>query len=196
VSELLLGVDIGTSSSKGVLARPDGEVVATAQREHELSLPRPGWAEHDAEGVWWADFVSICGKLLEKADDGIAAVCTSGIGACLLPADEEGRPLRCAIFYGIDTRATREIEELSERYGEKNLLSRCGSVLTTQALGPKRLAQPDTDWSRVSATVEPKAENRQVYDELYRVYRDLYPATREQVHKLADTQKVGAATEA
>ena len=46
---LLLGVDIGTSSSKGVLARPDGEVVATAQREHALSLPRPGWAEHQRE---------------------------------------------------------------------------------------------------------------------------------------------------
>jgi len=139
VGELLLGVDIGTSSSKGVLARPDGEVVATAERPHALSLPRPGWAEHDAEKVWWADFVSICEALLPKADDGIAAVCTSGIGASLLPADEEGRPLRSAILYGIDTRAEREIEELGERYGSETLLERCGSVLTTQALGPKLL---------------------------------------------------------
>jgi xylulokinase len=37
VSGLLLGVDIGTSSSKGVLSRPDGEVVATAERPRELS---------------------------------------------------------------------------------------------------------------------------------------------------------------
>jgi xylulokinase len=42
VSGLLLGVDIGTSSSKGVLGRPDGEVVATAQREHELSDMQKG----------------------------------------------------------------------------------------------------------------------------------------------------------
>jgi activator of 2-hydroxyglutaryl-CoA dehydratase len=42
VSGLLLGVDIGTSSSKGVLSRPDGEVVATAQREHELSDMQKG----------------------------------------------------------------------------------------------------------------------------------------------------------
>jgi xylulokinase len=139
VSELLLGIDIGTSSTKGVLARPDGEVVATAQREHELSLPRPGWAEHDAERVWWDDFVSICRELLDQSDDGVAAVCTSGIGACLLPADEAGNPLRPAILYGIDTRAEREIEELNERYGEENLLERCGSVLTTQAVGPKLL---------------------------------------------------------
>jgi xylulokinase len=139
VGELLLGVDIGTSSSKGVLARPDGEVVATAERPHELSLPRPGWAEHDAEGVWWADFVSICRELLPQADEAPAAVCASGIGASLLPADEDGRPLRPAILYGIDTRAEREIEELNERYGQKDLLGRCGSVLTTQAVGPKLL---------------------------------------------------------
>ena len=139
MSGLLLGVDIGTSSSKGVLSRSDGEVVATAERPYGLSLPRPGWAEHDAEGVWWADFVSICLELLEKADDDVAAVCTSGIGASLLPADEDGRPLRPAILYGIDTRAEKEIGELNERYGEETLLERCGSLLTTQAVGPKLL---------------------------------------------------------
>jgi xylulokinase len=139
MSELLLGVDIGTSSTKGVLARPDGEVVATAERPHDLDIPRTGWAEHDAEGVWWADFVSVCRELLEEADNSIAAVCTSGIGASLLPAGEDGRPLRPAILYGIDTRAVREIEELGERYGRETLLARCGSVLTTQAVGPKLL---------------------------------------------------------
>ena len=139
MSELLLGVDIGTASSKGVLARPDGEVVATAERPHDLSLPNPGWAEHDAEKVWWQDFVSICRELLEDADGEVAAVCASGIGACLLPTDAEGAPLRPAILYGIDTRAADEIEELNERYGQEELLARCGSVLSTQAVGPKLL---------------------------------------------------------
>ena len=139
MSGLLLGVDVGTSSTKGVLARPDGEVVATAERPHELSLPRPGWAEHDAEEVWWADFVSICQELLARADDEVVAICASGIGACILPADQGGRPLRPAILYGIDTRAEKEIGELNERYGEETLLDRCGSLLTTQAVGPKLL---------------------------------------------------------
>src|SRR5918997_4777082 len=139
MSELLLGVDIGTSSTKGVLARPDGEVVAIAERPHELSLPRPGWAEHDAEEVWWEDFRAIGTELLLRADGKIAAVCPSGIGACLLPADREGRPLRPAILYGIDTRAEKEIEELTDRYGEEEILARCGSPLSSQAVGPKLL---------------------------------------------------------
>ena len=139
MSELLLGIDIGTSSSKGVLATAAGEVLATAERPHELSLPRPGHAEHDAETVWWADFASICRELLERAPTPPAALCVSGIGPCLLAADAGGRPLRPAILYGIDTRATAEIEELTARYGEEAIAARGGSRLTTQAVGPKLL---------------------------------------------------------
>ncbi|MBO0848168.1 MAG: sugar kinase, partial [Pseudonocardia sp.] len=51
---LLLGIDIGTASSKGVLVSPDGTVLARATRPHETSYPHPGWVEHDAEDVWWA----------------------------------------------------------------------------------------------------------------------------------------------
>lgn len=151
--ELLLGIDIGTSSSKGVLVRPDGEIVATAARPHELSLPRPGWAEHDAEGVWWADAVAIARELSSAAPEHgrIAGVSVSGIGPCLLPVDADGRPLRPAILYGIDTRATREIEELTERFGADAILARGGTLLTTQAVGPKiawlRRNEPDV-WAR------------------------------------------------
>jgi glycerol kinase len=74
-SESLLGVNIGTSSSIiGVLARPDSEAVATSKQPHELSLPHAGWAEQDAEEVWWKDFVATCAEPLEKADGSIAAV--------------------------------------------------------------------------------------------------------------------------
>ena len=45
----LLGIDIGTHSSKGALVKQTGEVVATWTVQHPLEIPRPGWAEHDAE---------------------------------------------------------------------------------------------------------------------------------------------------
>lgn len=137
--ELLLGIDIGTSSSKGVLARADGAILATAQRPHPLSLPRPGWVEHAALDVWWADFVALCGELVPQADGKLAGVAVSGIGPCLLPADAADVPLRPAILYGIDTRATAEIAELNERYGAEAILTRGGSALTSQAIGPKLL---------------------------------------------------------
>jgi xylulokinase len=138
--ELVLGIDVGTSSAKGVLASPDGRVIATAESPHSLSLPRPGWAEHDPEQVWWGSFVNVCRQLLGGSGGAdVAAVCCSGIGPCLLPVDRELRPLRPAILYGIDTRATCEIAELTELFGADAILARCGSLLTTQAVGPKLL---------------------------------------------------------
>ena len=137
MNELLLGVDIGTSSSKGVLVAADGNVVARATCDHQTSMPRPGWFEHDAKSVWWADFTNVCAQLHAKTAHRVAAVGVSGIGPCLLPADAQMRPLRPAILYGIDTRATREIAELTDLYGESAILERSGSPLTSQAVGPK-----------------------------------------------------------
>lgn len=135
---LILGVDIGTASTKGVLVGADGRVAARAQAGHEMSSPHPGWFEHDAESVWWTDFLDVTRQLLAEADDTVVAVAVSGIGPCLLPADDLG-PLRPAILYGVDTRATEEIAELEERLGHDEIVERCGSPLTSQAVGPKVL---------------------------------------------------------
>jgi xylulokinase len=42
--ELLLGVDIGTYSAKGVLCAPDGEVLTEATIEHGLCHDQGGWS--------------------------------------------------------------------------------------------------------------------------------------------------------
>lgn len=151
--ELLLGIDIGTYSAKGVLATPSGDVVAEATVEHGLSLPRPGWAEHDADAVWWGDLVVLTRRLLGHgvAADRVKAVAVSGIGACLLPVDGGGRALRPGILYGIDTRATAEIAWLNDRFGEGPMFDLGGMALTSQAIGPKirwlRVHEPDI-WAK------------------------------------------------
>lgn len=141
MSELVLGVDIGTSSSKAVLVRPDGEVVASAARPHRMTLPQPGRAEMDAEVDWWGDVVALCQELvpLVPAGDRLAAVCPSGIGPCLVLVDDDGRALGPAVLYGIDSRADEEVAELEERLGAQALVERCGSGLSSQSLGPKLL---------------------------------------------------------
>src|SRR5665811_132832 len=98
---LLLGIDIGTSSSKGVLCTPDGKIVASATVEHETSFPRPGWAEHDATAIWWGEFVTISRRLLSGRYSGadVGGVAVSAIGPCMLPLDASGQPLRPAILY-------------------------------------------------------------------------------------------------
>ncbi len=140
MTRYLLGVDVGTGSTKGVLVGPDGTVVATASRPHAMSLPRPRWAEMDAEADWWGDAVAVIAELADGVDAAaIGGVCVSGLGPCLLMGDTSDRPLRPGILYGIDMRATQEIAELTERYGAEAILARCGKELSTQAVGPKLL---------------------------------------------------------
>lgn len=141
MTSLLLGIDLGTGSSKGVLCTPDGAIVATATRPRprSMSMPFPGWAEADAVTVWWDDVIGLCRELVAAAGAPIAAVCVSGVGPCLLLTDADGTPVRPAILYGIDSRATEEIAELDERLGAEEVLERCGTPLTTQAVGPKAL---------------------------------------------------------
>lgn len=137
-----LGLDIGTFTSKGVLVSDRGEILAQSSRPHKLQVPRPGWAEHDAEQDWWGDFVFIVKALLAKGDvkpEEISAIAASAIGPCLLPVDAAGAPLRNGILYGVDTRATVQIAALNAEIGEARIMETCGNALTSQSVGPKIL---------------------------------------------------------
>ncbi|KAB7788109.1 FGGY-family carbohydrate kinase [Bifidobacterium cebidarum] len=114
--ELYLGIDIGTSSSKGVLMDRCGKVVRSAQISHVTANPRPGWYEHDAEEIWYGECVRLCRELCTVGDigDRVAAMAVSGIGPCVVPVGSDGRALRSAILYGIDSRAGKQINELTD----------------------------------------------------------------------------------
>jgi xylulokinase len=136
-----LGIDIGTFESKGVLVAGNGRVLATARRRHRMQVPRPGWAEHDAEADWWGDFTAISRELVAAAGRAgeVRAVACSAIGPCMLPVDAAGAALMPAVLYGVDGRAAAEIDELTAAIGTDTLLARTGNALTSQSVGPKIL---------------------------------------------------------
>ncbi|WP_406068979.1 FGGY-family carbohydrate kinase [Micromonospora sp. NBC_01638] len=134
-----LGVDIGTSSSKGVLVDERGQIIASATIAHDVERPHSGWVEMDAH-VWWAEFVELSRRLVAEAsvhDVSVVGVGVSGMGPCVLLVDEQGEPVRPAILYGVDTRATAQIERLTRELGADEVTRIGGSALTTQAGGPK-----------------------------------------------------------
>ncbi|OPX05021.1 FGGY-family carbohydrate kinase [Mycobacterium sp. AT1] len=137
--DLLLGIDMGTGSTKGVLVDTAGVVLASATISHSMNLPRPGWAEVDAEATWWREVCEISNRLVREMPSGsaLAAMCVSGVGPCLVLCDDDLNPLRPAILYGIDTRATAEIRSLTEEFGAAEILERAGTLLSSQAVGPK-----------------------------------------------------------
>jgi xylulokinase len=137
-----LGIDIGTFESKGVLVDGEGAIVATAAKPHKMIVPQPGWAEHRPREDWWDDFTFLARGLLADSKarpSEVRAVGASAIGPCMLPVGHAGEPLMNAVLYGVDTRAAREIEELTAAIGTDVLLERCGNALTSQSVGPKIL---------------------------------------------------------
>ena len=134
--QAVVGVDIGTSSSKGVLVDLKGQVLRTSVVQHAVQRPGVGLVEMDAN-LWWDEMVSICRDLLSEGTAEPVAVGVSGMGPCVLLTDDADQPLRPAILYGVDTRAGRQIERLNDQYGAEEIIARCGSALSSQAAGAK-----------------------------------------------------------
>lgn len=137
-----MGIDIGSFESKGMLIDQKGTVIAVHSEAHVMETIQPGYAEHDAEKVWWKDFCAISNTLIKRSGvnpKDIKGVGCSAIGPCCLPVDENNKPLRKAILYGIDVRAKKQIDQLNEELGEEYVLKKYGNPITSQSVGPKIL---------------------------------------------------------
>ena len=137
-----MGVDTGTHETKGVIIDIEGTVVAQSSTSHKMLNPQPGFYEHDAEQDWWGDFCTVSRDLISKSGidpSDIKAVATDGIGLCCLPVDEQCRPLRNAILYGIDSRATSQMAKLTQQWGQDFIDEVFGRPLCSSDVPPKIL---------------------------------------------------------
>lgn len=137
-----MGIDVGTSETKGLIMDGQCQIVAQYSVRHEVENPQPGYYEHDAELVWWRDVCLVSRELLNRSrlpPERIRAVGTSTLGADCLPVDEHGRPLRKAILYGIDARAQEEIRWLSDYYGPERVRALFGRPICTGDVAAKIL---------------------------------------------------------
>jgi hypothetical protein len=90
---------------------------------------------------------------------------------------------------GLWTQVISDFTVISQELPEQTIDAGYGDAkLAGIACG---LVKADVEWSSISSTVEPNPENREVYEELYSVYRNLYPAARAVVHTLAGMQTGG-----
>ena len=136
----LLGLDIGTTSTIGILIDTEGGILATASRPSALVSRHANWAEEDA-GLWWSNVCTLVPELLGTASleaSEIAAVGVTGMVPTLILLDEAGRPLRPSIQQN-DARAVDEIEELKHGVDGDDWFRRTGGSINQQVVAPKLL---------------------------------------------------------
>ncbi len=64
--EVLLAIDVGTSTVRTLLCTPEGRVLAICREKTESIYPRDGWVEQDANQVW-LKVQGLIKQVLEKA---------------------------------------------------------------------------------------------------------------------------------
>ena len=138
MADYLLGIDIGSYESKGVLTDAQGTIHAQHVVRHQLEFLGDGRVEHDAEAIWWGEFCEIARTLSAGVDPseirGIGVSCVFS----MLPIDAKNDPLRSGgILYGVDTRSVSEVEAVNARFGEDAIFEVSGNALSTQSMGPK-----------------------------------------------------------
>jgi xylulokinase len=135
---LILGIDIGTTSTIGILIDDEGRTLALAQRPVDLYSERPGWAEEDPQ-QWWDNSCAVVGELLAKAGKSatdIAAVGVTGMLPAVVLLDADGRPLRRSIQQS-DGRTGAEVAELAAAIDAAAFVRRTGNGINQQLVAPK-----------------------------------------------------------
>ena len=140
MAEHLLGIDIGTTSTKAILTDTAGQIVAEASLPCELSSPFPSWAEEDPR-EWWENVCALAPRLLATSgikSSEVAGIGLSGMVPTLILLDAQGQVLRPSIQQN-DARAVAEIQFQGAHTDQNDILARTGSAITQQSIGPKLL---------------------------------------------------------
>ena len=134
----VIGLDIGTTSTIGILIELPDRVVGIASRPVTLSSPHHGWAEENP-AEWWDNVQAITRELLalegtDPAD--IGAVGVTGMLPAVVLLDEAGTVLRPSIQQS-DGRSGREVEAMRQERDEAAFIEKAGNGINQQLVTAK-----------------------------------------------------------
>ena len=120
MSDYILSIDQGTTSSRAILFNREGSIVAVSQKEFEQIYPKPGWVEHDPLEIWSSQ-VSVVTEAIAKA--GLNSIDIHAIGitnqreTTIVWDKETGLPLYNAIVWQ-DRRTSDYCDSIRKEHGD------------------------------------------------------------------------------
>ena len=132
--DLLMGIDLGSTSTKAVIYDTDGNITASAGRPTEiehLDSEHPTWAFWDPDKVW-DDTVAVIKETVDRIPDTskLKGIAVTGMGMDAVPIDEKGKWLYPFISWHCP-RTEPQSRAFSERVGPKTIFNIAGKQVLT-----------------------------------------------------------------
>lgn len=138
MTDAILAIDQGTTSTRAILFDTAFRPVASAQQEFPQHFPRPGEVEHDPEDLWTTT-VAVCRQAIEAAGSGsgLAAVgITNQRETTVVWERSSGRPVTNAIVWQ-DRRTAPLCQRLRQEGHDALVAERTGLIIDPYFSGTK-----------------------------------------------------------
>lgn len=122
----ILGIDIGTGSTKAVAISLTGEALGTVSAHYPISSPQPGYSEQDPELIWNA-FVKCLSDITAKLGSPHAVSLSSAMHS-IIPVNDAGTALYPMITWA-DARSENIAQALRTTAKGASLYHHCGTAI-------------------------------------------------------------------
>ncbi|MBL8163404.1 MAG: carbohydrate kinase, partial [Anaerolineae bacterium] len=138
MTQLLLGIDVGTTGVKAALFTPDGRLEASHSVEYPTHHIRPGWVEQNPDDWWTATCSAVRQSLssVAHAAERIVGLAVSSQAPTLLALNDQGEALRSAMIW-MDRRAEAETAQMVEHLGWERIFQISGNRPDPYYVAPK-----------------------------------------------------------
>lgn len=129
-NKYMMGVDLGTTSTKAVLYRETGEVVASENVENRLYTPDADTAEQDPEAIFQSVLRSV-GQVMKKSGidpKDLSFIAFSSAMHSVIAMDDNDRPLTRCITWA-DRRSSKWAKKIKEQLGGQEIYARTGTPI-------------------------------------------------------------------
>lgn len=155
---LYIGIDLGTSAVKLLLADEKGDIKNVISKEYPISFPRSNWSEQNPSD-WWNATVEGINEL--TADFDKSEICGIGAGGQmhgLVALDGNDEVIRPAILWN-DGRTEKEVEYLNNVIGKDKLSQYTANIAFAGFTAPKILWMKNNEpenFNKISKIMLPK----------------------------------------
>ncbi|MBB3045976.1 glycerol kinase [Litorivivens lipolytica] len=156
MSDYLLAIDQGTTSSRAIVFTAEGSICGIGQQEFKQHFPADGWVEHDLDDIW-SSTLTVCRQAIANAGIEASAIRSIGITnqreTTALWDRSTGKPIGRAIVWQ-DRRTAGQCEKLRREGVEPMVSRRTGLLLDPYFSGTKLAWMLDSD-----PAIRQRAEN-------------------------------------